>query len=338
MKSIYIILFLLLSITIKSQESKIKNLVFEGAGIRGLAYAGVIQEFEKRGLVSEIENVGGTSAGAITALMIAIGYQSNEIEEIISTTDFNKFNDGRGIFFGGSYRLIKRYGWYRGEKFTRWISKLIEAKTGNANITFEGLHNSEYKDLYITATNLTEQKLIILSYKTYPKMRVKDAVRISMSIPLYFTPIFMDSMGNLYKKQNRENSLDILLDGGITGNFPIFIFDSIVQQNDKTEKRIANPATIGVRIDTKHQIENDNENKGLAAVQINDFEDYISAFYIYVLENLNRTTLTREDWQRTISVSSVGISPKIKRLKQGQKDKLIQSGQKGVIDFFENNP
>jgi NTE family protein len=320
----------------KSQESNIKNLVFEGAGIRGLAYAGVIQEFEERGLIAEIENVGGTSAGAITAMMIAIGYQSKEIEKIISTSNFNTFNDGKGIFFGGSYRLIKRYGWYRGEKFTHWISKLIEAKTANANITFEELHKSEYKDLYITATNLTKQKLIILSYKTYPKMKVKDAVRISMSIPLYFTPIFMDSIGNLYKKQNRENSLDILLDGGITGNFPIFLFDSIVQQSDKTEKRIANPATVGIRIDTEHQIENDNKNKGLAALQINNFEDYISAFYIYVLENLNRNTLSQEDWKRTISVSSVGISPKIKRLSQAQKNKLIQSGRNGVNRFFQS--
>ena len=73
-------------------QNTIKNLVFEGAGVRGIAYAGAIKELENNKLISQIEKVGGTSAGAITAIMLALGYSSDEIGEIISQT---KLNNGK---------------------------------------------------------------------------------------------------------------------------------------------------------------------------------------------------------------------------------------------------
>ena len=51
-----------------------ENLVFEGAGIRGIAYSGAIAELEQHGLLKNIKRVGGTSAGAITALLLCLGY------------------------------------------------------------------------------------------------------------------------------------------------------------------------------------------------------------------------------------------------------------------------
>ncbi|MEN8224772.1 MAG: patatin-like phospholipase family protein, partial [Bacteroidota bacterium] len=67
-----------------SQPNEIKNLVFEGAGIRGIAYAGVIQALEEHGMAKNIEKVGGTSAGAISSLLFVLGYSSNEMDSIIS--------------------------------------------------------------------------------------------------------------------------------------------------------------------------------------------------------------------------------------------------------------
>ena len=72
----------------------IKNLVFEGAGVRGIAYCGAIQEMESKKMMEDIERVGGTSSGAIIALTISLGYSGKEIENIILKTNFKKFNDG----------------------------------------------------------------------------------------------------------------------------------------------------------------------------------------------------------------------------------------------------
>lgn len=155
-------------------------------------------ELESQHLLQSVEKVGGTSAGAITALMASLGYTAEEMAAIISDTKFQKFNDGRFIFIGGLLRMRQNYGWYRSKNFSGWLEDIIRNKTGLADITFRGLHDRGYKDLYVTASCLNRQKLYVFSYETYPDMKVKDAVRASMSVPLYFEAVFIDSTGNVY--------------------------------------------------------------------------------------------------------------------------------------------
>ena len=192
-----LLLLLLLSNHLIGQPI-IKNLVFEGAGVRGIAYAGAIKTLENKNLMDSIQKVGGTSAGAITAMLVSLGYNSTEIGQIICQTKLNKFNDGKYLFVGGIYRLNKRFGWYRAKRFDKWLSKIIEDKTANPNITFKELSERNFKELYVTATCLNKQKEVIFGKEQYPNMKVKDAVKISMSIPLYFEAVFIDSIGTIH--------------------------------------------------------------------------------------------------------------------------------------------
>ena len=163
-------------------------------------------------------------------------------------------------------------------------------------------------------------------------MKVRDAVRASMSIPIYFEAMFIDDQGKTYKKLENPDSIHVVSDGGVIGNFPIFIFDETINN-----ERIPNPYTIGVRIDEDHQIIYDRKRKGLAPFKINSFKHFVAAFYEITIETANRSNLTEEDWNRTISVSSGGIGAKIKRLKKWEKDQLIANGVKGVNDYFNLN-
>lgn len=327
---------LIFIIAVPIQAQQIKNLVFEGAGIRGLAYAGAINELESRGLLDQIEKTGGTSAGAIMAMMVSLGYSATEIDSIISSTNFKRFNDGHMMFPGGIRRMKNWFGWYRGDRFLKWTANIIQHKTGNPDITFSQLSAAGYTDLYITATCLNRQQLIVFSKETYPNMKLKDAVRASVSIPLYFQAVFIDSTGNVIRKPKQPEKYDIVIDGGITGNYPIFIFDSVITLEDGSNQRIPNPHTVGFRIDSDNQIKQDSVEKRLTPLKINNFSDYITAFYIYTLENLNRNMLTKEDWERTVSISSAGIGPKIKRLSKKQKDTLIRSGNKSTATYLND--
>ncbi|WP_242922014.1 patatin-like phospholipase family protein [Pontibacter liquoris] len=338
MKTYLIASILLVSVLQSSAQTRpVKNLVFEGAGIRGIAYAGVIEELERQQLLQDVENVGGTSAGAITAMMLSLGYSSTEIADIISSTKFNKFNDGRFLFVGGLVRMNKAYGWYRGEKFRAWLSELIAQKTGDADITLAQLSAKGYKDLYITATCLNKQQLVVLSKETYPQMKVKDAVRISMSIPLYFRAVFVDAAGKTYTRPEVGQELDIMVDGGIIGNFPITMFDSVVTDPSGKQIRLANMQTLGIRIDSQEQIQNDASSQKLVPLKVENLNGFFSALYIMIIENLNRQELTQDDWARTISVSSVGISPKIKRLSKEQKNALVASGRSYTAKYLQHN-
>jgi NTE family protein len=302
----------------------IKNLVFEGAGVRGIAYCGAVQEMESKKMMDGIERVAGTSSGAITALTISLGYSGKEIENIISKTNFKKFNDGGFFFIGGINRLKKNFGWYKGKKFEKWLEKIIKGKTGNENITFEELHQKGFKDLYITGTSLNKQKAVVFSYESYPKMKIKDAVRISISIPLYFEPVYIDSAGKTFDHPKQKQGFDMMVDGGLLENFPIHIFDK--QQPDLY--------TIGFRIDHEPQIENDKGNRTLAEMPVEDLKQYFSAFYNIVSENLNRQRLSITDWQRTISISDGDVLPRVRKLSKEEVTLLLENGRKAVQERF----
>ncbi|WP_190300482.1 patatin-like phospholipase family protein [Rufibacter hautae] len=321
-----------------------RNLALEGGGIRGIAYGGALLELEKRGLLQPIERVAGTSAGAIQACLLAMGYRPQEITEITFATPLQQFTDGRFLFLGGFNRMAKNYGWYRGEKFTQWLASLIDQKTGNPNLTFAELHalagKNGFRDLYITGTNLSQQRAEVFSHETYPQMRVKDAVRISMSVPLFFQAVFMDPKGGVHPKPLPNGGTSVMVDGGLLANFPIMVFDDQRYVSGgrilagPQENRFINPETLGIRLDHDDQIAYDAERKGLAPHQIVDLPSYMNAFYRMVLENLNRYALTPADWDRTVSVSTAGFGPKVKRLSEKDKEKLLASGRTGMLQFF----
>jgi NTE family protein len=334
-RSIAICLLLLLNTREATSQATVHNLVFEGAGIRGIAYSGAVKEFEQRNMLREIQRVGGTSSGAIIALLISIGYSSTEISSIVSNTPYQKFNDGRFFFVGGINRVNKYYGWYLGKNFQHWLGGVIKKKVGDENITFAQLRQKGYKDLYVTGTCLNKQSLVVFSYESYPDMKVKDAIRVSMSIPLYYEPVFLDASGKIVDHPRNKSGLDVMLDGGFVANFPIKIFDSTRYFSPASVNTFApNPETIGVRIDREDQIENDQKGNRLAPMEVNSIKEYFAAFYNIIIENLNRQTLTNEDWQRTVSISDGNVGPKVRKLSREEVDVLIYNGAAGTKQFF----
>ena len=335
MKSIFLIsvVFFFLSAPLHAQ---IKNIVFEGAGIRGIAYAGAIQQLEQQGHLTTVDKIGGTSAGAITAMLLCLGYSSAEITNIVHNTPFRKLNQGRFLLAGGLNRIRSYYGWYHGERVEKWLGSLVKAKTGNPNSTFKELHQKGYKALYITGTCLNKQQLVIFSYESYPDMKISDAVRISMSIPLYFEPLFLDGNGKIIKHPKTTKDLDVMVDGGFTANFPIHIFDSTRYINPSLPNQFqVNPFTIGFRIDSEEQINKDHSSTGLASIQIERFSDYMKAFYTLILENLNRQSLSAQDWERTISISDGNIGPRIRRLSKGEVNTLVTNGAVSTTQYIK---
>ncbi|SHL40855.1 patatin-like phospholipase family protein [Hymenobacter psychrotolerans] len=324
-----------------------RNLVMEGGGIRGIAYGGALLELEQRGMLAGIRRVGGTSAGAIQAALLAVGYSPQEIIEVMNNTPVQRLNDGRLIFFGGSTRLIKQYGWYRGDQFTKYLSELLDRKTHNPDLTLGQLHalvrqdSLHFRDLYTTGTNLTRQCVQVFSHETHPDMRVADAVRISMSIPLYFRAVLLDTQGHVVRQPPKGQAVEVLVDGGLLANFPIDLFDNaryltaMASDTLPAAGPVTNPETLGLRLDRPEQLPYDTQPGGrrqLAPYAIQDFGSYMGALYNVAIENLNPAR--PEDWARTISISTAGFNPKIKRMSAEQKQQLMDSGQAGVQAFF----
>jgi predicted acylesterase/phospholipase RssA len=77
----------------KLSPQSIRNLALEGGGGKGFAYLGALQVLEQLGITSRIEGYAGASAGAITAFLLSIGYNSQRLTEYLETTDFDSFFD-----------------------------------------------------------------------------------------------------------------------------------------------------------------------------------------------------------------------------------------------------
>jgi NTE family protein len=332
--------FIVLPQFLRSQNIPIKNLVFEGGGVRGLAYAGALMELEELHVLDSVERVAGTSAGAIAATLYAVGYKPNEIDDLISELKINSFADGKWMFIGGTRRMIKNFGWYRGDRFNRWMSNLIQEKTGKANITFRELHQlsksrKEIKELYLTGTNLTLQKTSILSFETFPEMEVHTGVRISMSIPFFFEAIVINKDGKICSNNKSYHKGYVMVDGGILANYPIHIFDyKKYVDNSNDSSMVVNYQTLGIRLDEENQIDYDRQNMGLCPCEITRMKDFTAAFYNVVHESLNRQSMTEQDWQRSISVSTGGIGARIRKMSQNEKQLLVENGRKGVKYYY----
>ena len=315
----------------------IENLVFEGAGIRGIAYCGALMELNEKGYLACVDHVGGTSSGSITACLMSIGYSPTEIFEVIGSTDFGKFNDGGMGVFGGISRIRRKLGYYKGKAFLKWMEHLIEEKTRSPNTTFKDLRamrNSDsscvYKDLVIAATSLNHQKTIFFSADSYPDMRIVDAVHASMAIPIYFEPVAISPTGHVVDRKTMTHHDNLCVDGGFTANFIIRYFDQISSSGEHTLA-----PTLGLRLDSDEQILNDTSNKQLAYQKIEDSGDFIAAFFYMIKETLNRQQLSDLDWARSVSISDCGMSPKMKKLSVSEKKILIQAGRTGVRNYLE---
>lgn len=87
----------------KLTKEAVQYLSFEGGGGKGLIYVGAIKALENLGILrfqndkldplGQIKGVAGASAGAITATLLSIGYNSTQIQDALSRTNLNRLFD-----------------------------------------------------------------------------------------------------------------------------------------------------------------------------------------------------------------------------------------------------
>lgn len=315
----------------------------EGGGVRGLAYPGAIQVLEERGVLDSIENVAGSSAGAIAGLMVALDYSSREIDSVLQELKINEFNDGK-FLVGKIRRVAKEFGIFKGIKFSDWLAALIQYKTGNEDLTFADLHtlqkkDKRFKNFYCTGTNITQQKLEVFSWEKWPEMKLKTAVHISSAIPFYFVPVAIDSLGNELAPEDTSTARDLYVDGGMLCNYPISLFDSCRSGSDPLtcSDPVFNPRTLGLKLEREAQIQVFNENEThIAPYQIDNMKEYSGAIMNLMMETLNRRSPElRNERGRTIYISYGNIRGKPRKVTRDEKITLFNNGLSAANTFFE---
>ncbi|KAB2870289.1 MAG: hypothetical protein F9K37_06185 [Bacteroidales bacterium] len=217
------------------------SLVLSGGGAKGLAHIGVIKALEENGV--PISNVSGTSMGAIIGGLYSMGYSPDEMIALFKTRDFSNWSKGR---IDNDLRYnINSFTNSDAENLSIGLSadkkglkpKLFSSyiPTVGMDIAFEELcaqatavSGGDFNRLFVpfrcNASDVVSKKMVY-----FRSGNLGLVIRSSMTFPMYFKPIFVDSV--------------LLFDGGIYNNFlwresfqefnPDFIIGSKVASNSK---------------------------------------------------------------------------------------------------------
>ncbi|MDQ3067148.1 MAG: patatin-like phospholipase family protein [Actinomycetota bacterium] len=311
------------------------DLVFEGGGVKGIGLAGALATLEERGY--RPQNVAGTSAGAISAALLAAGYTAAELREIIMGLDYRAFQDkgweDKVPLAERSLSMLLDLGLYEGTYFLEWIRERLEAKGVR---TFADLVHPDYADdprfrsrLQVIASDVTTHELLVLPRDARKlgiepdELDVALAVRMSMSIPVFFEPV---------RLENPETGrTHVIVDGGMLSNFPVWLFDC----EDGTppdwptfglllvEPKPSVP--IGERLPKAKM-----EGRGPGAVV-----DYVKALAQTMMEAHDRLYVEQANYARTIPIPTMGVGTTEFDLSPERALALYDSGRWGAEKFLD---
>jgi predicted acylesterase/phospholipase RssA len=195
--------------------SKIKHIppshiILSGGGMKCLSYVGAFQELEERGMLKNVKQFSCVSAGGLMAFIYTIGYTLEEIFNITKLLDFSTVqNIDEDILLNG----FLNFGIDNGKNLEKFIESLLKHKGYNRELTFQQLYNIKKVILKFYAVDLNEGLLKEFSVNTTPNISILFALRASMSIPGYFTPLQDPETNHYY------------VDGALLNNYPITLVD-----------------------------------------------------------------------------------------------------------------
>lgn len=241
-----------------------RNLVFQGGGVKALAYHGALEVLEAEGVLDQMERVAGTSAGAFLAALVAMRLSVKEIRDIYQTFDFARLTMtgamGRLVTnsraprvlerelerihsnFAAISRLARRFGWYSAEYGYQWMQEtLADCGCEDGLVTFSDFRSLGFRDLHVVVTNLSTHSTEVFCADRTPDVAVVDALLMSQALPLFFEALQFDGL--------RFGNGDHYADGGILLNYPLHIFDERpFASNNRWFVNGVNWETLGCRL------------------------------------------------------------------------------------------
>lgn len=259
--------------------------IFSGGGTRLTAHIGILNALETLGIKSQ--HVVGISGGSIVTALYCAGHSLDSIMELAVATDFRQFK-GYSLI-----RLLREGGLSSGDGFEKWMDKQLDG------ITFAELG----KSLSIVATDVNGGGPVIFNKEICPEMKVSEAVRYSMSIPLIFT-----------FKPYKEH---LLVDGAILSEDALF--------RDWTKQETQN---VCFRLRSQ-QISEKSKKKIFF-----NLPEYLFMLIRTFMTALSREYVHEDHWQNTIVIDTQDMTSVDFALSPEQKHKLFQIGRDTALEIL----
>lgn len=296
-------------------NEKIVDLVLEGGGVKGIGLVGAYSVLEKNGY--SLHRIGGTSAGAAIAAMVASGYSAAELQDIVLKLDYRSladegFIDHFGIP-GKSLSLLFEKGIYEGNHLQNLVLELLEKKGIRTfgDLKIRQPESDDIKDLYklvIVASDVTRGKTVRLpwDYHEYgldpDTQLVADAVKMSAAVPFYYEPV---RLGDSY-----------IADGAITASFPIWLFENGPHEHNKVRP------TFGIKLSARESAHGMDQTE-----KITNTFNYAFAILQTMINAQDQLHLNEPcTLHRTMFVDADDVSIVDFSLSKEKREKLYQNG------------
>jgi NTE family protein len=314
-------------------DPKLADLVLEGGGVKGVGLAGAYVALREAGYTAA--NVAGTSAGAITAAFIAADFPPEELERIVMELDYRQFEDegweDKVPLIEKTTSLLLDLGIYEGDRFLEWMREMLakqDVKTFGDLVRDPDETNPRYRyRLQVIASDVTNRKLLILPQDAGmlgiepDDLEVAYAVRMSMSIPIFFEPV-----RHVNPETNEEH---VIVDGGMLSNYPVWLFD--VADGEPPDwptfgMLLVEPKPrehLGKRIDPP------KKERGVGALI-----DYLKSMAQTMMAAHDRLYVEQADFARTIPIPTLGVGTTEFDITPERRRELFDSGRKATQDFL----
>ena len=194
-----------------NQERPKIGLVLSGGGASGLAHIGALKVIEKAGI--PIDFIAGTSMGSIIGALYAIGYSPEEMDSLVGQKDWDALMTDLVPRAAMSYESkIMEEKYFYSFPISETGIQLPSGLVAGHNIT------NMLAELTLPACEIRDFNQLPIPYlcigadiENGEEVVIKtgilhEAMRASMAIPTYFTPVELDGR--------------LLVDGGFINNFP----------------------------------------------------------------------------------------------------------------------
>ena len=254
------------NIIVQKRMPNFNILTFEGGGIACKAYAEAARVMYECGVLDEVEIVAGVSGGSIAGFGVAIGCDSEQISNIMSSMPTEKFLEGTEswkhtpsllAWVRKLHTVWRDGGLSDGKALETWLKATVKEYLGDENFTLRDLDNkvaeekaknngvSKYKKLMIGVTdiNLPLPEAIVYSGDSEEQYPIWFLLFASSLYPFFFKPVKRDE--------------HLFSDGAIRQIILSRIFDDrkYIQEGYDFTDLGKNPGLLEVRAETDAEIE-----------------------------------------------------------------------------------
>lgn len=259
--------------------------ILSGGGTRVPAHVGVLSAL--RDLHVGYRKMVGVSGGSIVAALAAAGWSCERMRELSLETDFRQFRETSII------TLLRHGGLTNGNRFETWIDDVLQGRCfGDMEL-----------DLQVLATDINGGGPVLFNRQRTPHLRVSQAVRYSMSIPLLFS----------FKTYEGQ----ILTDGVVLAE------DALHVDWSGDGKPV-----VCFRLRSKGRLRPMRSNRVLPLAT------YVTLLIQTFMNAVSREYVHAQHWQNTIVIDTGDISPVDFSLPPEARRILFETGYRTTIDML----